>query len=97
MSEVKIVIVLKDDRPIRIGMQSTDCDPVIRLTGDSLKEALDGIPAMLEKANRMWDENPRYPKYTSPLPSEEEAKTTGRTAAATRPASKPKQDQTQMF
>jgi len=97
MSEVKIVIVLKDDKPMWIGMQSPDCDPVFRLFEGELKQALDAVPGLLEEANKKWDENPRNPKYTSPLPSEEEAKTTGRTAVATRPASKPKQDQTQMF
>lgn len=94
MSEVKIVIVLKDSKPMWIGMQSPECDPVFRLVEGDLQQSLDTVPGMLEEANRKWDENPRNPKYTSLLPSAAEAKTAGGTVAT---ASKPKQDQPPMF
>ena len=73
MRELKVVIVLKEDRVI-VGVQAPDCDPVLSSLEGDLSAALQQVPALVDQANQQWDSNPRYPK--ADLPEEPPVSTT---------------------
>ena len=81
--EVKIVIALKDHKG-SIGLQSPDCDPIFATFEGNLEHGLGMLPGLLEEANHRWDQNPRYPKCKSPLPSQ--TTSTTQTSSVSRPA-----------
>lgn len=87
-NEMKIVIVQKDDK-FMLGVQSPECDPVYDTMGGTLAAALKKVPALVSKAKRQWEANPRYPK--ADLPEPPPSPTPARTTAASQPAKKPAQ------
>jgi len=66
-NELKVVIILKDDRAM-LGVQSPDCDPVYKAMDGSLATALENVPALVAEAKQQWAANPRYPKADLPKP-----------------------------
>ncbi|MBA7688195.1 hypothetical protein ES703_96674 [subsurface metagenome] len=87
-NEIKVVIVLKDDK-IMLGVQSPDCDPVYDTMEGTLAAALKKVPALVARAKKQWEANPRYPKAVLPEPPP--SPTPARTTAASQPAKKPAQ------
>ena len=67
-NELKIVIVMKDDRAM-LGVQSPDCDPVYKTMEGSLAKVLKQVPAIVAEAKQQWEANPRYPKADLPEPA----------------------------
>lgn len=91
--ELKIVIVLKGERG-SVGIQAPECDPVFAIIEGGLDTALGRVPEMVAEAKHRWEETPRYPKCTSPLPSQQatpRAPQTPRTQARQTPAPAPQQ------
>jgi len=86
-NELKVVIVMKDDRAM-LGVQSPDCDPVYTTMDGSLATVLEKVPALVAEAKEKWEANPRYPKADLPKPTP--SPTPARTPTASTPA-KPKQ------
>jgi len=82
-NEMKVVIIMKDDR-IMLGVQSPDCDPVYTTMTGSLAAALKKIPALVAEAKQKWEANPRYPK--ADLPEPPPSSTPARTPVPSRPA-----------
>ena len=66
-NELKVVIVMKDDRTL-LGVQSPDCDPVYATMDGSLAAVLKKVPALVAGAKEQWAANPRYPKADLPEP-----------------------------
>ena len=83
MSEIKVVIVAKDDRSM-VGVQSPDCDPIMSTVEGGLSAALERVPSLVAEAEQQWDSNPRYPKATLPEEPKEEKTvvTRGRTSTS---------------
>lgn len=86
-NELKVVIVMKDDRTL-LGVQSPDCDPVYTTMDGSLATVLEKVPALVAEAKEKWEANPRYPKADLPTPPP--SPTPAHTPTASTPA-KPKQ------
>jgi len=78
-SELKVVILIKDDR-IMLGVQSPTCDPVYKTLQGTIAEALQQVPALIAEANEKWAASPRYPKADLPTPPP--STTVARTPAA---------------
>ena len=68
VNEMKIVIIMKDDR-VMLGVQSPDCDPVYTTMDGSLTTVLKKVPALVAKAKEQWAASPRYPKADLPKPA----------------------------
>jgi len=83
-NELKVVIILKDDR-VMLGVQSPDCDPVYTTFEGTLSAALKRVPKFVEEAKQKWSASPRNPNANLPTP----APTPARTPAA--PKTKPAQ------
>ena len=66
-NELKVVIILKDDRAM-LGVQSPDCDPVYTTMDGPLATVLEKVPALVAEAKQQWAANPRYPKADLPEP-----------------------------
>lgn len=66
-NEMKVVIVIKDDRLLLTAM-APDCDPVYTVDKDDLAVALANIPSLVEKAKAQWAISKRYPKANLPEP-----------------------------
>ena len=65
--ETKIIITHKTDKAM-IGLQQTNCDPVLfTVTGD-MATAIARLPELIAEAGRRWQTNPRYPKAELPEP-----------------------------
>ena len=80
--KIKIVITHEDTKGL-IGVQSPDCDPVLRTFEGDLGSGLERVPGVLEEARQIWETNPQYPKCESPLPSQAApAKAPGQTTRA---------------
>jgi hypothetical protein len=75
--EIKVVITLKDSGGF-VGVQAPNCDPIFTPFDGELEAFLGRIPELVQEARQRWDQNPRYPKCESPLPSQ--------TASPSRPA-----------
>jgi hypothetical protein len=75
--EIKVVITLKDSGGF-VGVQAPNCDPIFTPFEGELEAFLGRIPELVQEARQRWDQNPRYPKCESPLPSQ--------TAPPSRPA-----------
>jgi len=86
-NEIKVVIIMKDDRAM-LGVQSPGCDPVYKTMDGSLTEVLEQVPALVTEAKQQWEANPRYPK--ADLPEPPPSSTPARTPPASKP-SKPKE------
>ncbi|MBA7642930.1 hypothetical protein ES703_50639 [subsurface metagenome] len=67
-NEMKVVIIMKDDR-VMLGVQSPDCDPVYTTMKGSLSAALKKVPALVAEAKQKWEATPRYPKADLPEPA----------------------------
>ena len=80
-NEMKIIIVMKDDR-IMLGVQSPDCDPVYTTMKGTLAMALKKLPALVAEAKQKWGAAPKYPKADLPAPPP--SPTPARTPAAAR-------------
>ncbi|GAH39407.1 unnamed protein product, partial [marine sediment metagenome] len=85
-NELKVVIILKDDR-IMLGAQSPDCDPVYETLTGTLAAALKRVPKLVAGAKEKWATNPRNPEANLPKPKP--SPTPARTPAA--PKEKPAQ------
>ena len=83
-NELKVVIILKDDK-IMLGVQSPDCDPVYTTLKGNLAAALKRVPKLVNEAKQKWSTSPRNPNANLPTP----APTPARTPAA--PKEKPAQ------
>jgi len=66
---IKIVITHNENKGL-IGVQSENCDPVLRTFEGDLGSGLERVPGIVEEARQLWAENPQYPKCKSPLPSQ---------------------------
>ena len=88
--ELKIVIVLKGERG-SVGIQAPECDPILTTIEGGLDTALGRVPEMVAEAKHRWEETPRYPKCTSPLPSQQTTPGAPRTQARQTPAPAPQQ------
>ncbi len=78
-NELKIVIILNDDR-IMLGVQSPDCDPVYTTLKGTMAVALKQVPKLVDEAKQKWSASPRNPKANLPTP--EPRPTPARTPAA---------------
>jgi len=87
-NELKVVIVMKDDRTL-LGVQSPDCDPVYTTMDGSLATVLEKVPALVAEAKQQWAANPRYPKADLPKPPP--SPTPARTPTASSGSKKPPQ------
>ena len=87
-NEMKVVIILKDDRAM-VGVQSPDCDPVYKTMEGSLATVLEKVPALVAEAKQQWAANPRYPKADLPKPPP--SPTPARTPTASSTPKKPPQ------
>jgi len=67
-NEMKVVIILKDDRAM-VGVQSPNCDPVYKTMEGSLATVLKKVPALVAEAKQQWAANPLYPKADLPKPA----------------------------
>ncbi len=67
--EIKIVITHQDNKGL-IGVQSEDCDPILRTFEGELAAGLEIVPGIVEEARQLWAETPQFPKCKSPLPSQ---------------------------
>lgn len=77
MNEVKVVILVKDERSM-VGVQSPDCDPIMTSIEGGLTAALERVPSLVEEAQQKWDADPRYPKAILPEEPKVEAQSTTR-------------------
>ncbi len=66
-SELKLVILMKDDR-IMLGVQSPSCDPVYKTMTGTLAAALKQLPGLVKEAKEKWSTAPKYPKADLPEP-----------------------------
>jgi len=87
-NELKIVIILRDDR-IMLGVQSPDCDPVYETLKGTLAAALKRVPKLVEEAKTRWETSKLNPKCETPLPSQEQPVTTSRPQKAAAPSKQP--------
>jgi hypothetical protein len=83
--ELKIVIVLKESRA-SVGIQGSECDPVLSLVNGTLPEILAAVPALVDQAHAQWTSGKRYPKCETKLEP-----ATVRTSTASRTAPQPAQ------
>ena len=83
-NELKVVIILKDDR-VMLGVQSPDCDPVYTTLKGTLAVALKRVPKLVSEAKQKWSTSPHNPNANLPKPEP----TPARTSAA--PKEKPAQ------
>ena len=72
--ETKIVINHKNNGAT-IGIQRTNCDPILFTAQGDLSTVISGIKGFLEEAGRRWQTNPRYPKAELPTPPPTQATT----------------------
>ena len=73
-NELKVVIVLKDDK-IMLGVQSPDCDPVYTTLKGTLAAALKRVPKLVDEAKQKWTASPRNPAANLPTPAPPPART----------------------
>ena len=81
---MKINIIIKGEH-ILVGIQATDCDPIITPIQGTLANALERMPELVEEAKQRWQTNPHYPKTTVPEPTPVAVAPAGRTAAKPAP------------
>jgi len=65
--ETKIIITHKADKAT-IGLQQTNCDPVLFTLTGNMATAIAQLPELIAEAGRRWQTNPRYPKAELPEP-----------------------------
>jgi hypothetical protein len=65
--ETKVIITHKADKAT-IGIQQTNCDPVLFAVTGNLAAAIAQLPGLIAEAGRRWQTNPRYPKAELPEP-----------------------------
>ena len=63
MSEIKVVILLKDGRG-SVGIQSPECDPVFSTVEGDLVAIAAELPALVQLAEMRWSTTPKNPKST---------------------------------
>jgi len=87
--ETKIIITHKADKAM-IGIQQTNCDPVLFTVAGDMATAITRLPELIVEAGRRWQTNPRYPKAELPQPPTPAATTVtnSKSNAAAKPASK---------
>ena len=73
-NELKVVIILKDDR-IMLGVQSPDCDPLYTTLKGTLATALKRVPKLVSEAKQKWSASPRNPNANLPTPPPTPART----------------------
>ncbi|MBA7542909.1 hypothetical protein ES705_35234 [subsurface metagenome] len=73
-NELKVVIILKDDR-VMLGVQSPDCDPVYTTLKGTLAAALKRVPKLVDEAKQKWSTSPRNPNANLPTPAPAPART----------------------
>jgi len=73
-NELKVVIILKDDR-IMLGVQSPECDPVYTTLKGTLAAALKRVPKLVTEAKQKWSTSPRNPNANLPTPAPTPART----------------------
>ncbi|MDO8715392.1 MAG: hypothetical protein Q7J73_01070 [Dehalococcoidales bacterium] len=92
-NELKVVIILKDDRAM-LGVQSPNCDPVYKTMEGDLSAVLQVLPTLVADAKLQWAAAPRYPKADLPKPV---APATTTTAAVSKPSAKAAPAQPKFF
>jgi hypothetical protein len=92
-TETKIVIVHKGDAA-SVGVQRTDCDPILFTFRGDLPSTLSSIPGFLDEAGRKWQANPRNPKAELPAPAPQAVTSVPKTAGS---QPKPNKQQEAMF
>jgi hypothetical protein len=65
--ETKIIITHKADKAM-IGIQQTNCDPVLFTVAGDMATAITRLPELIFEAGRRWQTNPHYPKAEMPEP-----------------------------
>jgi len=65
--ELKVVITQRNGKTV-VGVQSSDCDPVVTVISGALEEALPRVPNLVIVARAQWQQNPRYPKSERVVP-----------------------------
>lgn len=73
-NELKVVIILKDDK-IMLGVQSPNCDPVYTTLKGTLAAALKRVPKLVNEAKQKWSTSPRNPNANLPTPEPAPART----------------------
>ncbi len=64
--ETKVIITYKADKA-SIGIQQTNCDPVLFTVAGAMVAIIARLPELIEEAGRRWQTNPRYPKAEMPV------------------------------
>ncbi len=72
--ELKVVIILKDDR-IMLGVQSPNCDPLYTTLKGTLSAALKRVPKLVNEAKQKWSTSPHNPNANLPTPPPAPART----------------------
>ncbi|MDD5702423.1 MAG: hypothetical protein PHU23_10290 [Dehalococcoidales bacterium] len=65
--ETKIIITHKANKA-SIGIQQTNCDPVLFTIAGDMATAIARLPELIAEAGIRWQTNPRYPKAEVPEP-----------------------------
>ena len=73
-NELKVVIILKDDR-IMLGVQSPNCDPLYTTLKGTLAAALKRVPKLVNEAKQKWSTSPHNPNANLPTPPPTPART----------------------
>ena len=65
--ELKVVITQRNGKTV-VGVQTSDCDPVVTVVTGSFEEALFEVPKLVIMAKAQWEQNSRYPKSERVIP-----------------------------
>jgi hypothetical protein len=95
-NEMKVVVIMKDSN-IMLGVQSPDCDPVYETMNGSMTDALQRVPALIEKAKQQWTTTPRNPKANLPEPPPPPATTPRSTTSKTTKGKEPEKSTPKFF
>jgi hypothetical protein len=87
--ETKVIITHKADKAM-IGLQQTNCDPILFTVAGDMATAIAQLPELIAEAGRRWQTNPHYPKAELPEPPAPvtSAATNQKPNAATKPDNK---------
>jgi hypothetical protein len=87
--ETKIIITHKAGKAM-IGIQQTNCDPVLFTLAGNMATAITQLPEFIVEAERQWQTNPRYPKaqLPDPPPAPATTVTSHKSNSVAKPASK---------
>ncbi len=67
--ELKVVVSVRGERAI-VGVQRAGADPHIEaFDGRDLPALAREVPAVVERARAQWEESPKHPAHTRPVPA----------------------------